>query len=82
MKFEGPPQFESQPPKERSPEYVKTLAELEQVLGTSEKEQTEFIEKRFAALSQGAEVGEMSHIGLVAVFIKVFWDLKWKLDAI
>lgn len=63
MKFEGLPQFESQPPKERSPEYVKTLTELEKVLGTSKKEQLEFIEKRIAALSENAEAGEMSHIG-------------------
>ncbi|MBI4057825.1 hypothetical protein HY405_00705 [Candidatus Microgenomates bacterium] len=63
MKFEGLPQFENQSPKERSPEYVKILAELERVIGTTEKEQREYIEKRLTALAENAGSGEMSHIG-------------------
>src|SRR3989338_4749761 len=63
MTFEGQPQFESQPPKERSSEYVKTLVELELILGVSEEEQREYMEKRIAALAENAEFGEMSHIG-------------------
>lgn len=63
MRFEGPPQFESQPPKERSPEYIKTLAELERILSTPEEEQRDFVERRIAALSENAESGEMSHLG-------------------
>lgn len=60
---EGQPQFENEPPKEQSPEYVKILAELEQVLAEPEEKQLEYIEKRVATLSEAAKSGEMSHVG-------------------
>lgn len=60
MKSEGALTFESQTSKERSPEYIKTLAELEHVLGMSEEKQREYIEQRIAALAKNAESGEMS----------------------
>jgi hypothetical protein len=55
--------LESQQSKERSPEYLKILAELEDVLGKPEDEQRSYIDKRIASLSENAESGEMSHIG-------------------
>lgn len=63
MKFEERPQFESQPLRERSSEYVKILAEIERVIGTPEDEQRKYIEKRLTTLAENAESGEMSHIG-------------------
>lgn len=63
MKSEKPSQFENQPSKERSSEYVKTLAELGHIMNTPEKEQRRYVEKRLANLSETAKSGEMSHIG-------------------
>ena len=63
MKFEGLPRFENQSPKERSPEYIKILAEIESLSEATEEEQQEYIEKRLAVLTDSAESGEMSHIG-------------------
>jgi len=63
MEFEVQSQFKSQPPKERSPEYAKTLVELEQILGASKEERQEYIEKRIATLTENSESGEISHMG-------------------
>lgn len=63
MNPERQPQFENEPSKERSPEYVKTLAEIEQVLAESEEKRREYIEKRVASLSKNTESGEISHVG-------------------
>ncbi|MBP6855666.1 MAG: hypothetical protein KBC26_01695 [Candidatus Pacebacteria bacterium] len=63
IKFEhGSSNNESRQHQERSPEYLKILGELEQIIDAPEEEQKEFIERRLAFLSKNAESGEISHI--------------------
>ncbi len=49
--------------RERSPEYLPTLERLEVILNASEEVQAGYVTERFEELSQGAAVGEISHIG-------------------
>jgi len=63
MKIEETPKFELQQPKERSPEYLKVLAEIEDILEKPGEEQQSYIDKRIAALAENADFGEISHIG-------------------
>ncbi|MBI5153123.1 MAG: hypothetical protein HZA36_01555 [Parcubacteria group bacterium] len=56
-------QKETQSIRERSPEYIKILGELEHIVGTTEEEEYKYIEKRITDLSQNTEEGEVSHVG-------------------
>ncbi|GEM_PF-1207077 len=63
MKFESLPQLETQPVKERSPEYIKRLEEIERVMGEGEEEQRKYIKQRLEDLTNNSKAGEISHIG-------------------
>ncbi|MBI5421343.1 MAG: hypothetical protein HZA35_03500 [Parcubacteria group bacterium] len=63
MKSEKTSQYENTPIKERSPEYIKILGELEHVIWATEEEQRQYIEKRIMDLSKNAKKGEISPVG-------------------
>lgn len=61
MESEGRPKFTRKIDRQRSPEYIKTLTELERVIELPKEEQIKYIEKRLTSLAEKAETGEISH---------------------